>query len=79
MTMPISDGATSASISPVAAGPRARNSRPSRLGANASSRIRPSSLRSSRGGPGGGGNGLRPGGPAGPSGGRPYGPSAGTP
>ena len=61
MAMLTSDGTTSASTSAVPPGPRARKSRPSALGAKASSRTRPSSHRSILGELGGGGTGLRPG------------------
>ena len=60
MAMLTSDGTTSASTSAVPPGPRARKSRPSTLGAKASTRTRPSSHRSILGELGGG-SGLRPG------------------
>src|SRR5512132_3637977 len=70
MMMLTSDGSTWVSAGAVPCGPRARKSRPSTLGAKASSRTRPSSNRSILGGLAGGGSGVRAGrwppGPGGP-------------
>jgi hypothetical protein len=61
MMMLASDGSTWVSVGAVPWGPRARNSRPSTLGAKANSRTRPSSIRSIRGEAVGVGSGLRAG------------------